>query len=80
MHALVKLSHATCTYTPGRLPRAAQMAVSVRGLDHPYQMFANETTEQNLALRWVAGAGEHPPRAVGGATCSHGRWSHPGAV
>lgn len=37
--------------------RLTSVVASVRGVDHPYQLLSNETAEENLALRWVAGAG-----------------------
>ena len=45
--------------------RTTAVAYSVQGRDHKYQLFSNESADENLAVRWIAGAGEHPPVPVG---------------
>ena len=45
--------------------RTAAVAYSVQGRDYKYQLFSNESADENLAVRWIAGAGENPPVPVG---------------
>ena len=39
--------------------RVTIVAYSIAGLDHRFQLFSNEATADNIAVDWIAGAGEH---------------------
>ena len=48
--------------------RVTIVAYSIAGLDHRFQLFSNEATADNIAVDWIAGAGEHPPVQIPGGS------------